>query len=95
MTIEERFGLAGRVALVTGARQGIGEAIAQALAEAGARSRSRAARPLADAGALALELDVGDEAQVDAAVAATVAELGGLDIVVNNAALTATSPRSS
>ncbi len=94
MSIEQRFGLAGRVALVTGARQGIGEAIAQALAEAGARVAvtSRDRSQLADAAALAIELDVGDEEQVDAAIAATVAELGGLDIVVNNAAVTAHVP---
>ena len=94
MTLEQRFGLAGRVALVTGGRQGIGEAIARALAEAGAKVAvtSRDREQIAGVGALALGLDVGDENAIDAAIDATVAELGGLDIVVNNAAVTAHRP---
>jgi NADP-dependent 3-hydroxy acid dehydrogenase YdfG len=88
--------LSGRVALVTGASSGIGEATAVALAEAGAavavgaRRRDRldglAAR-LTDAGAkvAALDLDVTDEASCRDAVARTGSELGGLDVLVNNA----------
>lgn len=90
--LERRFGLDGRVALVTGGRQGIGEAIALALAEAGATVAVTSRDARVDAGALALQLDVGDEEQVDAAIATTVAELGGLDVVVNNAAITAHVP---
>jgi NADP-dependent 3-hydroxy acid dehydrogenase YdfG len=88
--------LSGRVALVTGASSGIGEATAVALVEAGAavaigaRRRDRlddlAAR-LSDAGGkvVPLDLDVTDEASCRDAVARTRAELGGLDVLVNNA----------
>ena len=88
--------LSGKVALVTGASSGIGEATAVALVEAGAavaigaRRRDRlddlAAR-LSDAGGkvVPLDLDVTDEAACRDAVARTRAELGGLDVLVNNA----------
>jgi clavulanate-9-aldehyde reductase len=90
--------LAGRTALVTGASSGIGRAIALALAEAGARVAVGARRRDAlvtlaarieevSLGALALDLDVTDEAACRRAVERTVEELGGLDILVNNAGL--------
>jgi NADP-dependent 3-hydroxy acid dehydrogenase YdfG len=88
--------LSGKVALVTGASSGIGEATAVALADAGAavaigaRRKDRldalAAR-LRDAGAavLPLDLDVTDEAACVDAVRRTREELGDLDVLVNNA----------
>jgi NAD(P)-dependent dehydrogenase (short-subunit alcohol dehydrogenase family) len=91
-----RFDLDGRVALVTGAARGLGRAIALALAEAGAdvalglRDVSRddgLAGEIRDLGrrALPLQMDVTLLEEVDAAVAATVEQLGSLDLLVNNA----------
>jgi NADP-dependent 3-hydroxy acid dehydrogenase YdfG len=88
--------LAGKVALVTGASSGIGEATAVALADAGAavaigaRRKDRVdalAGRLRDAGArvLQLDLDVTDEQACADAVRRTRDELGGLDVLVNNA----------
>ena len=95
--------LSGKIALITGASSGIGEATAVALAEQGAavaiaaRRLDRLAalqRKLEADGAtvLTLELDVTDEAACSAAVDRTVAELGGLDIVVNNAGVMLLGP---
>jgi 3-oxoacyl-[acyl-carrier protein] reductase len=88
--------LTDRVAIVTGASQGIGRAIAFELAKVGAHvvavSRRRAvveevAAEIRATGrrALALGCDVGEADQVDAVVTRTVAELGRVDILVNNA----------
>ncbi len=95
--------LDGRVALVTGASSGIGEATATALAgegaavAIGARRADRLealVRKLGEQGGrgLALELDVTDEAACRAAVARTVEEFGGLDILVNNAGVMLLGP---
>jgi NAD(P)-dependent dehydrogenase (short-subunit alcohol dehydrogenase family) len=91
-----RFDLDGRIALVTGAARGLGRAIALALAEAGAdlalglRDASRddgLAGEIRDLGrrALPLQMDVTRLEEVDAAVAATVEQLGSLDLLINNA----------
>jgi len=98
---EEMAGqLAGRVAIVTGASAGIGEAIAVALARAGAHVALAARRPselervaaaIAAAGgsALAVPCDVGKEADIVALVARTAQTFGRIDILVNNAGMTA------
>ncbi len=101
MTTSQR--LNGTVALVTGASSGIGEATALALAEQGAavaiaaRRKDRidalAAR-IADGGgtALAIEADVTAEEQAEALVRQTVAGLGRLDTLINNAGVMLLGP---
>ncbi len=91
--------LAGRVALVTGASQGIGHACALALAQEGA-SIAVAARnhekldalvaEITSAGgkAAAFVMDVADEEQVKAGIKAALAHFGKIDILVNNAGIT-------
>jgi NAD(P)-dependent dehydrogenase (short-subunit alcohol dehydrogenase family) len=92
--------LDGRVAIVTGAAGAIGAATARALVEAGAKvavadvnaaGAEEVAAELRQRGAeaIAVAVDVSDEAQVAAAVERTVRELGGVDILHNNAALVA------
>jgi len=84
--------LAGKVAIVTGASQGIGNAIAKGLAAEGARiviadlSRAEeAAREFEDG--LGLTVDVADEAQVEGMAREAVERCGRIDILVNNAGL--------
>lgn len=83
--------LDGLVALVTGGASGIGAATAAELARRGARVAvlDRDVTGVPD-GALALRCDVTDAAAVDDAVARVAEELGGIDIVVNNAGIGAT-----
>ncbi|MDF2740005.1 MAG: short-chain dehydrogenase [Actinomycetia bacterium] len=78
----------GMVALVTGGASGIGAATAELLAERGARVAVLDLDPeAADARHLRLACDVGDRASVDGAVGRVAADLGGLDVVVNNAGI--------
>jgi clavulanate-9-aldehyde reducatase len=92
--------LDGRVAVVTGASSGIGEATARALSQAGASvaiGARRADRLEALAGSLSgsklvRELDVADEEQARAFVQAAHDELGGLHILVNNAGVMLLGP---
>jgi len=95
--------LEGTVALVTGASSGIGAATAAALAERGAavalaaRRQDRLETLAADirgqgGTALVLEADVTDEGQATAAVEQTVAELGRLDTLINNAGVMLLGP---
>ena len=90
--------LTGRIALVTGAAQGFGEGIARELAAEGARvaiadlnlTRAQAvAAELCDAygpdAAVAIHVDISDEASVDAMLAQLVLYYGGLDLLVANA----------
>ena len=98
MTIDDMFRLDGKVAIVTGASSGLGVAFAQALAEAGAdvvlgaRRVDRleeTAQLVRDAGrrVLTVATDVGDPAQCQALVDATMAEFGHVDVLVNNAGI--------
>jgi 3alpha(or 20beta)-hydroxysteroid dehydrogenase len=86
--------LAGKVALITGAARGQGAAEARLFAEHGARvavtdvaDTGDVTAELGDHAALALSLDVTDEAQWAGAVTATVERFGRLDILVNNAGI--------
>jgi len=93
------FSLKHKVALVTGASQGIGRATALALAGAGAivgaaaRNKEKLASLVAEiegvgGAALAVPMDVADSAQVKAGFQQVLAKFGRLDILVNNAAIT-------
>jgi NAD(P)-dependent dehydrogenase (short-subunit alcohol dehydrogenase family) len=95
--------LANRVAIVTGGAAGIGKAIAEELAAAGAAvaifdvddtTAAATAAELADRGVKArnYHVDVSNSAEVDAAFARTVADFGRLDILVNNAGVSFVGP---
>ena len=79
--------LAGKTAVVTGASSGIGASTVRKLREAGARVVGGARRLERVDADVALPLDVTDEASSAAFVEAAVAELGGIDILFNNAGL--------
>jgi NAD(P)-dependent dehydrogenase (short-subunit alcohol dehydrogenase family) len=95
--IKGKFDLSGKVAIITGSSKGIGESIAWALAEAGAKvvisSRKQDAvdevvSQFRTEGfeATGIACHVGDEAQLERLVGQTVDTYGGVDILVNNAA---------
>jgi NAD(P)-dependent dehydrogenase (short-subunit alcohol dehydrogenase family) len=78
----------GLVAVVTGGASGIGAAIAERLRNAGARVAVFDLRPdAAEHADLAVAVDVADDASVRAGIDRVAAELGGIDIVVNNAGI--------
>jgi 3-oxoacyl-[acyl-carrier protein] reductase len=91
--------LSGRVALVTGASQGIGRACAVKLAQSGAtlalaaRSQDKLSSLVAEIEAaggksVAFQLDVSDEEQIKSTFKSVVAHFGKIDILVNNAGIT-------
>lgn len=88
--------LSGKAALVTGSTRGIGRAIAETLAKAGARvavvgrdkARADEAASAIGQGAQGFACDVSDVAQVTALVEDVEKAFGGIDILVNNAGLT-------
>ncbi|MGB0619783.1 MAG: SDR family NAD(P)-dependent oxidoreductase [Myxococcota bacterium] len=98
--LNETFGLAGRVAVVTGAASGIGRAAAEILAEAGAQvvlgdldaegaeGVAESIRERGDA-AVAQGCNVGSREEVDALVDRAVSEFGGLDVLCNVAGVPA------
>jgi 3-hydroxy acid dehydrogenase / malonic semialdehyde reductase len=80
-------GLEGKTAIVTGASSGIGAAIAKALKANGVRVAGGARRTELLETEITLELDVTDPASCERFVQQAVQELGGLDVLVNNAGL--------
>ena len=98
-TMDARMKLEGRVALVTGASQGIGHACALALAREGAsvalaaRNRQKLDELVAQIAAAggkaeAFVMDVTEEEQVKSGIKSAIAQFGKIDILVNNAGIT-------
>ena len=91
-----KIDLTGKSAVVTGSTRGIGRAVAQALADSGARvavvgrdsDKARAVAAELGSGAAGFACDVSDTAAVAALIADVEKKFGGIDILVNNAGLT-------
>ena len=101
--LEQKFGLHGMIALVTGSSRGLGLAMARALAQAGAsvivngRDAASLASVTRDLEALgtkahAIAADLGDRADVERLIAQSIAWQGRLDILVNNAGIIKRTP---
>jgi 2-deoxy-D-gluconate 3-dehydrogenase len=101
--LEQKFGLRGKTALVTGSSQGLGKAMARALAQSGADVviNGRDAAKLAPVvqeiealgvNAMAIAADLGHRAEVERLIAQAIAWQGHLDILVNNAGIIRRTP---
>ena len=101
--LEQKFGLRGKVALVTGSSQGLGKAMARALAQSGAdviingRDPAKLAPVAAEISALgakatAIAADLGNRAEVQRLLDQAIAWQGHLDILVNNAGIIKRTP---
>jgi pyridoxal 4-dehydrogenase len=89
--------LEGRVAIVTGAAQGIGKAVADKLADEGAKVvvadvNGPGAEAAAPSGGAGMQVDISSEEDVQRMVAETVSAFGKLDVLVNNAAIVPFTP---
>ena len=93
MTTQINFGLAGRVCIVTGGAQGIGEACIRRFARERAQvviadiDDARGTALAGDVNGLYVHCDVGDKVHVDALVSQTIAKHGRIDVLVNNAGI--------
>jgi len=94
--------LAGKSTLITGAARGIGLAFAKTYVAEGAKvaiadideARAHAAALSIGEGAIAVHMDVADQASIDAGVAATADAFGQIDVLINNAAIFSAAPIS-
>ncbi len=92
--------LDGKAALITGAARGIGRAFAEAYVREGARvaiadidiARARETAAEIGASAIAVEMDVTSQESIAFGVASTVESFGGIDILINNAAIFSAAP---